>query len=162
MQHSSKFAFTKRTDLEEITAAVAVQAPFALPIYRAARDGLINLIQPGRDVQIPQKLLDRPRRPIVVLIGDDDYESSGPEAWACGLRVRRWARAGMIHAAGGEAEHYENALAGALLTGRLLLIETSMAQHSIWKTFLGSRIPVLNIVSRTGVHPAPVARETMN
>jgi hypothetical protein len=156
------FSFTKREDIERVTAAVAAHAPFALPLYRAARDGLLNLIQPERGAQVPLKMLERPGRPIVVLIGDDDHQSTGPEAWACALRVRRWARAGMIHAAGGEAQHYENALAGALLTGRFLLVETSMVHHAGWKGFLDPRIPTLNIISRTGVHPTPTAREAMN
>jgi hypothetical protein len=162
MQASPQFAFTERSDLEKITAAIAIHSPFALPIYRAARDGLINLIQPGRGAQVPQKMLDRPDRPVIVLVGDDDDQSTGPEAWACGLRVRRWARAGMVHAAAGEAQHYQNALAGALLTRQFLLVETSMIHHAAWKNFLDTKIPVLNVISRTGVHPALTPREAMN
>ena len=162
MQKPEVYSFSNRAELEKVTAAVAVNAPYALPIYRAARDGLINLIQAGRGAQIPQKMLERPGRPIVVLISDDDYQGTGPAGWFCGLRCRRWARGCMIHAAAGEAQHYEIALKGALLTGRFLLVETSMDQHAAWKSFLDPKIPTLTIISRTGVHPAWVARETMN
>lgn len=162
MLKTPQFSFTNRADLEKVAAAVAVHAPFALPLYRAARDGLLNIIHPGRGAQVPSKMLERPGRPVLVLIGDDDDQSTGPSAWACGLRVRRWAQAGMIHAAGGEAHHYENALAGALLTGRFLLVETSMVHHAAWKNFLDTKVPVLNVISRTGVHPAPPAPEAMN
>ena len=154
MQDPSSLKFTQRADLERVTAAVAVHAPHALPIYRAARDGLLLLIQPGRSAQIPTKMLGRGERPIFVLIGDDDYQSTGPDGWSCALRVRRWARAGMIHAAAGRVEHYENALAGAFVARWFLMVETSADQQSSWQNFLYPRMPILNIVPRDGVHPA--------
>lgn len=151
------FTFARKTDLEKVTAAVAVHAPHALPVYRAARDGLIIMIQPGRGVQVPSKLLDQRSRPVLVLISDDDYESSGPKGWTCALRVGRWAKGGIIHAAAGEAEHYELALAGTLLAARFVLVETSASQQAEWQALFSPKMPILNIVPRDGVHPAPPA-----
>ena len=162
MSDTSLFTFSKPTDLDKFAAAVAVHAPHQLPLIRAVRDGQLNLIQPGRGAQVPQKILDRPSRPIVVLIGDDDDMSTGPAAWACALRVRRWALTGMIHAAAGEAQHYEHALMGVLLTGRFLLVETSMVHHGAWKEFLDVKISTLSVISRTGVHPTVTPKEAMN
>ena len=154
MRNPPSFTFARKTDLEKVTAAVAVHAPHALPVYRAARDGLIIMIQPGRDAQVPSKLLDQPSRPILVLISDDDYRSTGPGGWSCALRVRRWAKGAIIHAAAGEAQHYEIALAGTLLAARFVLVETSASQQSAWQALLSPKMPILNIIPRDGVHPA--------
>ena len=162
MRNSSHYVINKRTELIKLTAFVAANAPYQLPVWRAARDGLINLIQPQRGAQIPQKMLERTGRPIIILIGDDDDVSTGPAAWACALRVRRWALTGMIHAAAGEPQHYENVLMGALLTRRFLLIETSMVHHAAWKEFLNVKIATQSVISRTGVHPTVTPREAMN
>jgi hypothetical protein len=145
-----------RAAMDRLAAVYATLAPHRLPLIRAARDGLINLIEPQRDATIPSRLLDDQRRPVVVLIGDDDHAPTGPAGWACARRLRYWGRAAMIHAAGGKTEHYETIVIGAALHQHTVLIETDTAHQAAWLAFLQPHMGCMVIACRPGdAHPAP-------
>jgi hypothetical protein len=50
-------------------------------LLRAALAGHIALIELPRDAPLPSAL-NRITRPAILLIGDDDYASTGPSGWA--------------------------------------------------------------------------------
>jgi hypothetical protein len=93
-------------------------------------------------------------RPIVLLLGDDDYSSTGPLGWRAARGSLSWARAVFIHGAGADPEHYRGAVGGAILHRRLLLVETDAAHIAAWTKAAGSK-PKLTIVPQSGVHPTP-------
>ncbi|MCF3947792.1 hypothetical protein AiwAL_15965 [Acidiphilium sp. AL] len=144
-----------RDQMDRLAAAMATLAPHRLPLIRAARDGLITLIQPRRNTTIPSRLLNDQARPAVILIGDDDYTSTGPAGWTCARRVRFWGRAAMIHAAAAEPEHYETIVIAAALHQRSVLIETDSTHQPAWITFLQPAMGCLIIACPPGQsHPA--------
>ena len=151
-------------DRNTIDRLIAVHSQFgchwSLPLFRAARDGLLCLVALGDPcVAIEQRHFDRASkngRPVVLLLQEDDGLAVGPEGWRCAVRARWWARSLIIHAAAGEARHYELAVATALLSGRLLMVETDSAHGPAWDRFVMARepkIPSLHIHATGGVHP---------
>lgn len=147
-------------DMDHAAVVLADLAPFTLPLIRAARLGLIALAAVPRGVPPRRRLLEETKRPVCVLIGDDDHASTGPGAWPGARWLSYWGRAAIVHAAGGEPEHYSIAVAATLAHGRLLLVETDTAHEAAWCRFLGEgrRCPLLRIVPHDGrQHPAPRA-----
>jgi hypothetical protein len=69
----------------------------------------------------------------------------------------------MLHAAGGEAEHYEAAVKRALLVKRLVLIETDSAHEDEWAKLFALRMPTLCIRAPEDLpHPKLPTAEEMN
>lgn len=65
-----------------------------------------------------------------------------------------WARFAIVHGAGAESWHCQEAIRGAEHTGRCLLVETDSDHVAAWMAALVPRaIPVLNIIPRDGKHP---------
>ncbi len=66
-----------------------------------------------------------------------------------------WARAGLVHAAKAEVEHYEIAIATAEVSRRFILVETDSAHALAWRAALDVRqIPAFVVIPRPGcVHP---------
>ena len=135
-----------------------------LPLFEAVASRRVNLLWLGDPAGAwPTAQMDRLKMPTVVLIADDDGQSRPPGEWACARRARWWARAAIVHAAGGEPEHYRAAVAGALATGRLLLVETDSAHGEAWHAFLAPHVGGLFIRTRDGLpHPCPPARKDIN
>jgi hypothetical protein len=103
--------------------------------------------------------LNQSARPTLIILGDDPGMAlglGGPDAWRCTERLRRWCRAVIVHAAGGEPEHYFMAVAGALAVERFALIETTTHHAAAWAERLACPQTLL-IVPRTGPHPLPDA-----
>ena len=108
---------SRRAALEEAcTRLASLNAP-QLPLFRAVADSRIAVIGIyGPEVRWPVAALARLRLPTVVLIGAD---VDGPEPdrptehWVCRHRLRLWARAAIIHGAGGEVEHYRLTVSAA-------------------------------------------------
>lgn len=145
-------------ELDRGAAILADLAPFCLPLIRAARLGLICLIAVPRGVPPPRRLLEETKRPVCVLIGDDDHASTGPDAWPGARWLSYWAKASFVHAAGGEAAHYTIAVAATLAHGRLLFVETDSGHADEWNRLLGGgkRSPILCFLPGGGrQHPAP-------
>jgi hypothetical protein len=148
---------TSRADLRAACDRLAaMQAPH-LPLFAAVAAGRIGVVQffdPAGDWSAAK--IERLNRPAVVLVGDDpdvgDGAARGPEGWPMARRLRYWTRAAVVHGAGGEPEHYRDAVEAAERHGRVAFIETSAAQANAWGAFL--RCPrTLYIMPPDGVHP---------
>ena len=127
-------------------------------LLRPASRGDLNLIVLSRGtVQPPFYRLAKKRRPIVALVGDDDYQTTGADGWACADRLRAWAAFAVVHGTGAQREHYTMAATLAAKVGRLLLIETSSDGAQQWAAFLHERSPALEFMGLLppvpGSHP---------
>jgi hypothetical protein len=138
--------------LVDVTAHLG---PWAMPVVAALRSGIIAVQFLHRTERAPLGDMRRSPLPLLAWIGDDDDTPTGPDGWRPALAAIHWARGAMLHAAGGEAAHYANAVIGTLATGRMLLVETSTARVEAWATALAGT-PTLVIVPREG-KPHPVA-----
>ena len=135
-------------------------------LLRPASRGELNLMLPSRGtVQPPFYRLGKRGRPIVVVVGDDDYQTTGPEGWACADKLRAWAAFAVIHGTGGQPHHYAMAAVIAADVQRLLFIETSSAGAQLWAGFLAERAPPLTfmgLLPPDGAHPVMPAREGLH
>jgi len=132
---------------------------FVTPAALAAEQNLIDLVGIAEPAAPFPWLLNQRTRATIVLVGDDPGLAlglGGPEAWRCTERLGRWCRAAIIHAAGGEPEHYVAAVHGALTVGRLALIETTTHYAAAWAERLACP-RTLMILPREGQHPLPNA-----
>lgn len=144
--------------LDRVAALTATLAPHKLPLVRAAQLGLVNVIEPNRSAIIPKRMLEDTLRPNIILLGDDDYASTGPGGWACARRLRYWGKSAIIHAAGGEQAHYNAALTQALLVRRFVFIESDEAHRAAWERFFVRQMPTLIIKASDGLHPMRPAK----
>ena len=148
----------KREEIGRVIArAELAGAGFYIPLLRRVMQGEMNLCWPQRDTAMPPLYrLGKSGRPLVVIVGDDDYQPAGPDTWACAAKLRAWAAFAIIHGTGGRPEHYEMAANAAVEVRRLLLIETTSAAAQTWAGFLFERTPklsVLGILPPDGAHP---------
>ncbi len=131
-------------------------------LLRPAARGALNLMVPSRDtVQPPFYRLAKRGRPIVAVVGDDDYLTTGPDGWACADKLRDWAGFAIVHGTGAQRQHYAAAAVMAAEVRRLLFIETSSAGAQLWAGFLSERTPALRFVGvlpPDGAHPVMPAR----
>lgn len=131
-------------------------------LLRPSSRGELNLIVPMRHTaQPPLYRMSKRGRPIVVVVGDDDYRTTGPDGWACADRLRSWASFACIHGTGGKPEHYAMAAIMAAEVRRLLFIETSSAGAQQWAGFLRERTPPLTfmgLLPPDGAHPVMPAK----
>ena len=127
------------------------------PPLRRVMAGEVNACLPMRDTVMPPLWrLGRQGRPLVVLLGDDDYAPAGPDTWACAAKVREWAALAIVHGTGAQPQHYEAAVAMAMQARRLLFIETTSVAAQIWAGFLKKRCPALpfmGLLPPDGAHP---------
>src|SRR3954471_14383213 len=75
-------------------------------LFRAVQDRQIGLAVVGRGTPITDAALSHSKRPLIVLLGDDDDASSGPAGFPSWRRLKSWAGYGMIHAASADASTY--------------------------------------------------------
>lgn len=146
---------------EEIADAIALMSRcgegYRAPLFRAARDQLLAFAMVSDGHAIPRHFLDRPY-PTAIVLADDTPLATGPKKWQQAVRLLRWAKVAIFHAAAGEEEHYRIASLSAQLSQRLLLVEMRYEHHPEWLALvkrLRPTMPVLNIVPRQGVHPLP-------
>ena len=104
----------------------AVRSPSSLGFFtllRAVHAGRIALtaVTGHRTVWTPRSI--KSTLPTVVLISNDDdaTESYDPDEFRCSMSAIAWARAGLVHAAKAEVEHYEIAGYGCARTYANLL-----------------------------------------
>lgn len=156
---------TEPAALDRLVGRVASIAPHALPLFRAARDGLIEVVMPTRESGWPfLRQADDRRRPVVVLIGDDPIAGAavGPEGWRCARRLPDWAQAAIVHGTGPAPEHYEAAVRIAVGHRRLVMVETDSAHLGAWAALFGTAVPVLSIRPPDDrQHPAAVERKNL-
>jgi hypothetical protein len=150
----------------EASRAIAVLPPeynFNLPMARAAVADEIDVFGFGcPDARWPGRTLRLATRPTILLIADDPGTPNGqggPTAWTCTDALSRWCNAVMIHASGGEAAHYAEAVRAARLVGRLALIETTTLHAKAWASAINCPNTLL-ILPRDGEHP--VAKGTVH
>jgi len=131
-------------------------------LVRPASRGDLNLMVLSRGtVQPPFYRLAKKCRPIVALVGDDDYQTTGPDGWTCADKLRTWAAFAVVHGTGAKREHYAMAAAMVAKVGRLLLIETSSEGAQQWAGFLRERTPPLmfmGLLPPEGAHPVMPAK----
>lgn len=131
-------------------------------LLRPAARGELNLMVLSRGtVQPPFYRMAKKCRPIVALVGDDDYQTTGPDGWACSDKLRTWAAFAIVHGTGAKREHYATAACMAAKVGRLLLIETSSDGAQLWAGFLAERTPPLTfmgLLPPSGAHPVMPSR----
>jgi hypothetical protein len=145
-----------------IAACASLGLVGRVELLRSVRAGKIALVEPDRDAVVPLRLLERATRPLVALVGDDDYASTGPTAWPATRRLFRWARGAMIHATGADVPSYQMAIGMALLARRFLLVETDTAHAREWgEALLARRIPFITLRPPEGVHPVAPPRSAM-
>lgn len=161
MTHIHRIA--DRATLDRLAAVAASVTPHHLPLFRAVRAGLIEFVIPRRETGWRfLREADAKRRPVLVLIGDDDHASTGPDGWRCARRLAPWTRAAVVHGTGGEAAHYAVAVGFAIGHGRLVMVETDSTHLSTWTALFANRVPVLTIrPPDAGPHPASVPPERM-
>lgn len=127
---------------------------------RIAQAGAVALAVCGLGQTPPLAKLDRAGVPaLLVLTADCDLSRVGPDEFPFAARALRWARAVLVHAAGGQEVHYEMAVAGARMHRRLVLVETCTAHLAAWTALALRTVPpsrVLHIAPPPGqVHPVP-------
>lgn len=148
-----------RAAIDRMAAVAASVTPHHLPLFRAVRAGLIELVMPRRESG--WRFLneaDARRRPVLVLIGDDDHASTGPAGWRCARRLPHWTRAAVVHGTGGEAAHYAAAVGFAIGHGRVVMVETDSAHLAQWMAPFANRVPLLTVRSPNDApHPASVS-----
>ncbi len=158
------FHVTDRATLNKAAERMAAMNGPQLPLIRAAADGLISVFFfEHPDAAWPTRTIERQTRPAVCLVGDDPHpngEAVGPNGWSCATRLRYWARACIVHGAAGRHDDYREGVAAALLTQRLVFIETDAAHLEQWAA-LFKTVPTQRIVSATGRHPVTPSREAM-
>jgi hypothetical protein len=126
-------------------------APLALPAERDVID-LVAIADPK--TPWPRQMRHT-AAPTVCLIGDDPGTPGGmggPDAWRCARKLGAWARAVIVHGAGGEAAHYQAAVDAALLVNRVVFIETTSAHAKAWAERIGCPRTLL-ILPESGPHP---------
>jgi hypothetical protein len=126
-------------ELSTFIATMQREAPWHAPIFQALLAGEIAVCMPLPGQSLPIKLFDQISKPVIVLICDDGPQWLGPDGWTCAARAMRWARAGMLHGSGGDAQHYRIALKGASERRRFLIVDTSSALLPSWQQ-LGGRL----------------------
>ncbi|ABQ31495.1 hypothetical protein [Acidiphilium cryptum] len=136
--------------------------PWRLPLYAAAADGLIQLVEVMPGAGLP-KALDRAARPLVILVGDDGETPVGPDGWRCTARLRRMARSAIVHAAGGQRGHYQEAVRAAVSgAAPLALIETTTEQAQAWRAVFGQRPQILILPPPGDRHPRVTPAQPIN
>jgi hypothetical protein len=146
-----------------VVAAEQAGQPGYAELLREVRHGGLALIGGfDRHAAMTVADLNRAARPTVVLVGDDDYQSTGPRGWSSATTIADWAECAVVHAAASTAVSYAAAAAAARLRGRAVLIETSTAFAYEWEA-LFSRKHVLLVLPKNGrPHPVMPAREAMH
>lgn len=126
-------------------------------ILQPVMRGELTAFAPMRDtVQLPFYRLSKHRRPIVGIVGDDDYMPAGPDTWACAAKLRAWASFAIVHGTSAQRQHYDMAASMTMQVSRLLLIETTSEAEQLWAAFLSERTPALpfmGLLPPDGVHP---------
>ena len=153
----------KRNDLARASVAVEQAGqPGLAELIRAASHGIIALMMVSdRTVSVSKRELTGCTRPLVVVLGDDDYSGSGPSGWLCAKRVAEHTACAVIHASGATAETYAQAWMGARLTGSCALIETDTEHAHAWAELWKGK-SVLLVWPRGGVHPVMPNRSAVH
>jgi hypothetical protein len=151
----------KRSKIPQIIAGLQQAGlHYKIPLFRALGAKRISLceILRGADTLDKSLIVNTPL-PVVCVLGDDDFCSTGPSGFPIAEDLIRWSKCRVIHGAGGEAAHYEEAIFGAEILGNCLFIETSSQFVDEWlalvKKNFGDAAPHTMVVKATD-RPHPV------
>jgi hypothetical protein len=95
-------------------------------------------------------------RPSILLIGDDDGIDRGPAGFLGAQRAITWGRWFLVHAAGGEPDHYAAAILAAKAYRRVVVIECSSLTLPEWEPLARlapNHVGGIVVRPRGGVHP---------
>jgi hypothetical protein len=136
--------------------------PGMAQIFREmAIGGFAAILNVQRGEKFTQAELNAANRPTLVVLGDDDYQSTGPDGWRCSATVASWAACALIHASSDNAESYQQAVIAARTMGRCVLIETDSAHAEAWGDIFPDK-PTLTILPTNGAHPVAPAKESVH
>ena len=143
-------------------AADQAGQPGTAQLMREMRRGDIAvLFNTDRERPVSVEELSKAQLPTLVVIGDDDYRSTGPAGWRATPALAAWAEAAVVHASGASAETYAEAAKAARIKGRAVLVETDTAHARDWAEVFRDR-PVLLVLPRDGAHPAVPPRSSVH
>ena len=128
------------------------------PLFQAAMRGELRFAIILPDGRFPKHLLGGDRLPCALLLSDDADVSFGPARFPQARKLFRWARRIILHAAGGEPEHYAIAVEATVACGRLVLVECASGEREAgWLGLIKAvapRTPLLRITPKGGgAHP---------
>lgn len=147
---------TKIDDL--ISRLFAAGETHALPLLRAAREGVLALAMVPPGYRVPNRLMNEHDRPLVVWLAGDVDPDPGPDGFPQATRLFRWARAALIHGAGGLPWHYDWVASTAIHARRVLLVETGSARLPEWMALrqrFAPDLPGMSIQVPEGLPPHP-------
>jgi hypothetical protein len=159
------FFLPKRQLPQVIATLQQCGAQHKIPLVRALADERITFFEVPRGADFfERRIFDADTLPVVCVIGDDDFTSSGPSGFPVAADMLRWSKARIIHGAGGEASHYEGAVLTAEKLGNCVIIETSSDCVDPWlkftKSILGDSAPhTLVIQAKDRPHPVMGTRQ---
>jgi hypothetical protein len=135
---------------------------FRIPLIGTAMTGQIALTAAANGDPVQAPFLKQVR-PTAILLLDDHPQSTGPKRWKQIRRLLRWSNSVMLHATGGQRQHYEMAVGFTILTKRLLLVEMRHEHHAEWHALAmeyAPRTTVFSILPTPGqTHPREVVPE---
>ncbi len=114
-----------------IALQVAGGEAFRAPLLRAAADGTLAVATAIGGIPIPARVLKQ-RHPTAVLLADDHPGAIGPNGWRQARKLARWAPLVVLHATGGQPEHYSMFAEAAVRHGRLLIVEIQSQHLPAW------------------------------
>ena len=160
------FKATKAVEIERLCSFMGNAYAPQLPLYRAAADGAMALVHiTDHTASFPRRLANRAGRPVALLIGADPDvgKPPPPHEWRCAEAAARWCRGAMVHGAGGEPEHYREAVRATLAVGRFVMIETNAADYMAWcaifRPLMRGHLALIYPID--GVHPVSMGRGAM-
>ncbi len=129
----SVFAFRTVPEIDRMIAeAVISGAAATAELFRVARREDLRVCLVERSATVPIGLLKRAGGPVLVVLGDDDHASTGPDGFPRLAPLLRWANAATVHAAGADIVTYRSIAAAAQRAKRFLLVETDAAHAADW------------------------------
>ena len=131
-------------------------------LIEAVRDGKINLVFAGaRTAALPWGRIRKSHKPVLILVGDDDDNPTGPAGWRFAKKLTAWARGAIVHGAGAKREHYQLAIRGAIECRQFLVIDCASQHVDNWLELL-AHCSALAIVPTDGQHPVVDVGETVH
>jgi hypothetical protein len=106
-----------------------------LPFLRAARAKQLSVCEIGRGGVLEWREVEQlaSRLPMLILIGDDDHESSGPSGFPGLRRMQYWRpRKVVVHGSGVSEAISQEIVAAIQVLRRMVLVETDSAHIDEW------------------------------
>lgn len=127
-----------------------------IPLFQSVGTGRIVMTGLHDRLSRPNlNALNKAHQPGVILIADDEGNTTGPLGWVATSQMLAWANGAMVHATGGDRASYVMAVMMAETSGRFLLIETSSDAADSWAEVLvkANIKTVILKPSGDGLHP---------